>query len=226
VIWFTADEHYGHQSPTNPQRGIIQYCNRPFRTKDGLPDVNLMDETLIANHNYVVGPDDTVVHVGDFSLIKATKKVREYIRRLNGKRHVFIRGSHDRWLANANEIWEVELPTLVGRCCIVACHYPMGSWAKSHYGSWQVFGHHHGRYPASRLVGKQYDVGVDCNGFTPVSFDQLQVQMMRLPDNWNLLKRDTEGDEEDKDAEGQEEEKLAQDASRESRDPLSHGSLS
>ena len=84
MIFFTADEHYGHQSLTNPQRGIIQYCNRPFRTKDGLPDIKLMDETLIANHNRVVGPDDSI----DPS--EAKKQIDEVLKDLSFRERAVI----------------------------------------------------------------------------------------------------------------------------------------
>ena len=53
-IWFTADSHISH-------RNIIKYCKRPFS------DVEEMNETLISNWNKVVGKDDFVFHLGDFS---------------------------------------------------------------------------------------------------------------------------------------------------------------
>ena len=153
MYWFTADEHYGHYN-------IIKYCERPFKT------VEEMDETLIANHNEVVQKTDIVIHVGDFTLVKKDR-ASEYIQRLTGN-HIFLLGSHDRWLNNnARQIWEKRIEGQV----IVACHYAMRRWPRSHYGSWQVYGHSHGGLPP---VGKQYDVGVDNNNFYPVSFYQLR----------------------------------------------------
>lgn len=54
-VFFTSDTHFNH---TN----IIKYCQRPFR------DIYEMNETLIANWNNVVAPDDIVFHLGDFCL--------------------------------------------------------------------------------------------------------------------------------------------------------------
>jgi calcineurin-like phosphoesterase family protein len=70
---------------------------------------------------------------------------------------------------------------------VVADHYPLLNWPKSHYGSWHVFGHiHKGTLPFA--PGKSYNVGVDVNNFYPVSFSQLRDIMAKLPDNHNLLK--------------------------------------
>ena len=54
-IWVTSDTHFGHAN-------IIKYCNRPF------PDPAIMDKAIIDRHNEVVKPEDTVIHIGDFTL--------------------------------------------------------------------------------------------------------------------------------------------------------------
>ena len=156
TTWFTADEHYGH---TN----IIRFCNRPFT------DVKEMNEVLIRNHNEVVQDKDLVYHIGDFALLTYRDAI-EIRAQLRG-RHVFIRGSHDRW---SNDVlpylWEGKIEDQY----IVLCHYAMRVWPRSHYGSWQLYGHSHGKLnPANR----QYDVGVDNNNFYPVSFSQIKAIM-------------------------------------------------
>ena len=158
MYWFTADQHFNHKN-------IIKYCNRPFKT------VEEMDETLITNFNEVVKPGDVTIHAGDFCFDSRKEGVyRTYVKPLNGT-HIFLRGSHDRWLPkSAMRVWT---KTIEGRY-VVVCHYAMRVWEKSNYGSWMLFGHSHGRlepYP------NQWDVGVDNNNYYPVSFEQLKEIM-------------------------------------------------
>lgn len=173
--WFTADEHYGH---TN----IIKYCNRPFQ---GLLAME-MDNDLMRRHNEVVKTSDTVIHIGDFSLISNYQVLyQNYISKLNGT-HIFVRGSHDHWMSNRyHEIFEKKIK----KQHIVCCHYAMRVWPLSHYGSWQLYGHSHGKLEP---LGKQYDVGVDNNNFYPVSFDQLVEIMKKLPDNFNYKRKEND----------------------------------
>ncbi len=164
--FFTSDEHYGH-------RNIIKYCRRPF------DDVREMDYELIKRHNSVVGDNDIVIHGGDFTLANRTIAER-HIAELNGK-HFFLKGSHDAWLGeSAHEIWEKKIDGQP----IVVCHYAMRVWSRSHYGSWQLYGHSHGTLEP---VGKQWDIGVDNNDFYPVSFKQIVKIMESRPDNPNFL---------------------------------------
>lgn len=168
MFWFTSDEHFGH-------RNIIKYSNRPFSS------IEEMNATLIANHNEVVKAGDTTIHCGDFTLNPAPRFAQDIIAQLSGQ-HVFLRGSHDKWLTpTAHEIWEKKIEDQ----WVVCCHYAMRTWARSHYGSWQCYGHSHGHLPP---IGLQWDVGVDNNGFYPVSFDQLKAIMMQQKDIPNLSK--------------------------------------
>ena len=78
------------------------------------------------------------------------------------------------------------------------CHYPMLEWNAAHYGSVHLHGHIHstGEYNAENLRKKLadrfpaghapkhadlnlriYDVGVDANGFRPVSLAQIAALM-------------------------------------------------
>ena len=171
MFWFTSDEHYGHKN-------IIDYSGRPFSSTEE------MDEALIENHNSMVSPNDTVIHAGDFTLWKNVRGVYEkYINRLKGK-HIFLKGSHDYWLPwhKSQQIWEKKFPD----CYVVVCHYAMRTWAMSHYNSFQLYGHSHGKLEP---VGKQWDVGVDNNNFYPLSFADIIRIMKDRPDNPNLIRR-------------------------------------
>lgn len=161
--FFTADEHYGHEN-------IIKYCNRPFK------DIEEMDNEMIKRNNEIVGQEDIVIHAGDFTL-KGKKYAENYIRRLNGK-HIFLKGSHDGWMDNSyHERWEKRIEDTL----IVVCHYAMRVWTESHFNSWQLYGHSHGKLEGT---GKQMDVGVDTHNFYPYSFKEIKDIMIKKPDNF------------------------------------------
>lgn len=171
MIYFTSDEHYFHKN-------IIEYSNRPFNSLEE------MHEVFLDNHNKIVSQKDTTYHLGDYSFDNNYDSVLDFIMKFNGG-HVFLNGSHDYWLKSRltkyRDIIEINPHTQP----IVLCHYCMLTWPKSHYGSWHLFGHHHGKFTEN--VGKSYDVGVDNNQYQPVSFDQIVEIMKTRPDNINLL---------------------------------------
>ncbi len=190
-LFFTADTHFCH---TN----IIRYCNRPFES------VEEMNETLIANWNRVVGPDDTVYHLGDFGMGTALgsngepQTLADIAYRLNGQIHLII-GNHDlRPLTDSNYCsrfasLRYQAILEIGQQTIILNHYPMlcyaGAYDKKGL-TWQFFGHVHSgplqsmpdppAYDLPRLKNlfdTQYDVGVDNNGFAPVSLESIRLVM-------------------------------------------------
>lgn len=171
MFWFTSDQHYNHKN-------VIRFCNRPFSS------VEEMDDIMIQNHNSVVKPNDVVINAGDFTLLKNKEKIyKDYINKLNGNQ-IFLKGSHDYWLPwnKSQQIWEKKFE----QCYVVVCHYAMRTWARSHYNSFHLYGHSHGKLEP---IGKSWDIGVDNNGFFPVSLDQIISIMEKQPDNFNLVKR-------------------------------------
>jgi len=174
MYWFTSDEHHGHSN-------IIKYSDRPFS------DVNEMDEALIDNHNKLVTKSDITVHAGDFSFYSKEKTYKNIISRLNGK-HIFLKGDHDRWLGKTGSyMW---LKKIDGQPIIV-CHYCMKTWWLSHYNSWQLFGHSHGGL-STKGLGKQIDIGVDNNAYSPISFTRIKDIMNSKPNNFNYIDKERE----------------------------------
>lgn len=167
MYWFTSDEHYGHKK-------IIEYCNRPFSS------IEEMNTVIINNFNSVVDKNDITLHAGDFCW--SNKEPVDLIRQLNGN-HIFLKGSHDHWLSDSSKyMWR----KMFGETLVVVCHYCMRTWERSHYNSWQLFGHSHGRLQG---IGKQYDIGVDNNKFYPVSFDQIVDIMSGKENNFNYIEK-------------------------------------
>lgn len=77
--FFTSDSHFDHQFLACDIRGF--------------PSIEDHDEELIRKWNLTVRPDDTVFHLGDFSL-KKPPAINHYVDKLNGTIHL-IWGNHD-----------------------------------------------------------------------------------------------------------------------------------
>ena len=185
MIFFTADQHFGHEN-------IIEYCNRPFSS------VEEMDEEMIRRWNEKVGKDDTVFHLGDFTL-GSQHQAAYYWEQLSGFIYILNNTWHHdkRWINvqapymdprmpyyNSKGISIIAKPPLCvlepmearTEVPIVLCHYPLARWDRGHYGSWHLHGHSHSQYQTPGLI---YDVGVDNNDFYPVSLDQVVEIMLR-----------------------------------------------
>ena len=162
MIWFSSDHHFGHKN-------ILEYTERKHYFKD----IEEMDRILIDNWNKLVKKEDTVYYLGDFTF----KNPDEYISKLNGKIK-FIKGSHDKYDAPYMRIIKPGILDEYGNLrTIVLCHYAMRSWDKSHYASFCLWGHHHGKLEP---YGLSFDVGVDCWDYKPVSLKQVEEKMKTL----------------------------------------------
>ena len=185
-IWFTSDLHFGHKN-------ILKFCKRPWDT------VEEMDEGLIQNWNRVVGKDDLVFNLGDFAFA-TNGRWKELINRLNGHIHLIL-GNHDvvRWPGDKTmELFDSVSHQMIlkidGRT-VCLNHYPYlcfgGTWRKPKYAVYQLFGHVHSGpnckgIDTDRLVNLfpyQYDVGVDNNNYTPVSWEQVKEIIQKQVDN-------------------------------------------
>lgn len=175
-IWFISDTHFGHDR-------ILRYCNRPF------VDVNDMNETLIRKWNETVPADGIVFHLGDFGFGNA-RDTDSILRRLNGTKYLIL-GNHD--MKNVRQSYMVlfahisqQMTIRVGGQSIILNHNPFLCYGGSYRDTWQLFGHVHSGpmnntgldHPRlQHLFPRQYDVGVDNNGFRPVSFAEVKKRI-------------------------------------------------
>jgi calcineurin-like phosphoesterase family protein len=186
--WFTADLHLGHGN-------IIKYCNRPFMTNSEaeraatdprgqwklLPEtVAAHDAAIIETINSLVKTNDDLWILGDFCL-RDPKKAQAYRERIRCKQVHLVWGNHDpQTLAPLfSSVLDQGMLNIQGQP-IWLNHYPMRSWNGSFHGSWQLYGHVHGRLQAEDAQ-KPYlltrDVGVDACEYRPVSFGELKAWM-------------------------------------------------
>ena len=186
-VFFTSDTHFYHSN-------IINFCGRPFK------NVEVMNETLIANWNSVVGPDDIVFHLGDFCL-GGSAEWTNILNRLNGKIYLIV-GNHD--IKNLRQGYysrfehiAMQMHIEVGKQKIYLNHCPFLCYGGAYRDTWQLFGHVHTSkqntgIDAPRLhmlFPTQYDVGVDNNNFTPVSFEEVKRIIERQVEQFEKIRK-------------------------------------
>lgn len=172
MIWFTSDLHLGHEK-------IIGYAHRPF------PDAEAMGAAIVRALNERVGRDDTLWVLGDVCMGRdKPRSCASLLSRLSCRDVRLVRGNHDPHdreallAAGFSQVEDLVEIGLGGKQRAVLCHYPLLSWSRMRHGSWMLHGHIHSEGMAhnegERAAGMaRYDVGVDANGFAPVSADEL-----------------------------------------------------
>jgi calcineurin-like phosphoesterase family protein len=178
TIYLTSDLHLGEQK-------VMVRWQRPWtRIEDH-------DAALIAGVNERVGEGDTLYILGDFSGIADEARVRAWLDAIVCKNRYLIRGNHD----DAQTLFEPgafvetgyyrEISADGHRFCL--SHYPMLDWNKgnAYYAThdagamaFMLHGHIHSRGRESNLANARagilrYDVGVDANGYRPVSIGEI-----------------------------------------------------
>ncbi|MEE1273674.1 MAG: metallophosphoesterase [Olegusella sp.] len=181
MIWFTADTHFGHAN-------AIEFGTRPFR------DVDEMDRRLVAAINDRVSATDELWVLGDYSWRIGVDDAYAIRRKINCRHVHLILGNHDRdWSTgpypDAFETVEAYR-VLKARARaggsgaesrsgkLVLFHYPICDWDGRVHGSIHLHGHIHSRgSDYNEWMRDQgilaYDVGVDANGWAPVSLDHI-----------------------------------------------------
>ena len=188
AIRYIADMHFDHEN-------IIAYDNRPFNSAAE------MNETMIANWNRVVGPEDSTWILGDFCT-GGPERWRELLTALNGKKSLIL-GNHDlsrstniRWrLAQTFSSVCLEGATTIGKLNVLLSHFqfrhhfeqptPSGlstnacdpqyaRYAFMDNGfSWLLHGHTHSTDPFEFANPRELNIGVDAWGLRPVSEEQV-----------------------------------------------------
>lgn len=173
MIWFTSDLHFGH-------KGILNHVRHQFQ------HVQDMDRELIAKWNEKVAEQDVIWILGDFSFHRPESTI-DILKSLKGRKFL-IKGNHDKrlkdnilhdYFMDVRDLHTLKVPDpdgYQGAQRIVLCHYAMRVWERSHYGSWQLYGHSHGSLKEMPYL-KAMDVGVDTNNLYPYSYDEIKERM-------------------------------------------------
>lgn len=155
--FITADWHLGEDR--------FEIMQRPFK----IP-VEMVN-TLMQNHNSVVGPDDEVHVVGDVCARQAPDFL-PYVAQFNGKK-ILYRGNHDQVFTDEQlaPYFQEIVPEGKGKSLKVGdihCyvnHYP----SQSVNNAFNLVGHIHFAW---KYQLNMFNVGVDANHFFPHNIDQ------------------------------------------------------
>ena len=163
--YYISDLHLGHKNIMSSKMS-----NRPFNS------VEEMDEILIKNWNNIVKNEDDIYILGDFCY-KSGKNPKEYLNRLNGKKHLIV-GNHDGQILRDPVCRKcfVEIKDMLnikdGNKNLFLCHYPMAEWPGYFRETIHLYGHIHNNttndtYKIMYNLKNAYNVGADILDFTP-----------------------------------------------------------
>lgn len=177
-IFFTSDTHFNHEQ-------IINFCNRPFSTKEE------MNQKLIENWNSIIKPNDYVFHLGDFAF-GGSQLWNTIVDQLNGIKF-FIIGNHDQKIIQYGFTKKFkwigpQLNLIIEDQPLILNHYPFLCFAGAYHKQKPFILHGHVHSGPLSITGRdterlsycfpcQYDVGVDANNFTPISFNDLKEKI-------------------------------------------------
>jgi len=204
-LFFTSDTHYNH---TNICRGVTGWRTAddkiPVDQTRDFKDLGHMNDAIVNNINSVVGQDDILIHLGDWSF-GGFDSIKEFRDRIVCQNIYLAYGNHDHHIENnKNDIqslftktfqytWlHVKYPShgkiIGGHYDFIIDHYPLASWHDMNKGVFHLFGHVHLSPNQKLMGGRSMDVGMDGNNMMPYNATEIirmlsgrPVQANRLP---------------------------------------------
>jgi calcineurin-like phosphoesterase family protein len=128
-----------------------------------------MNSAIVNNINEVVGQEDVLIHLGDWSF-GGFENIEEFYNRLICKNIHLVLGNHDHHIdRNRGDVkrlfnsvnWFEQLEYM-GET-IECCHYPISSWNGLRKGRIHLHGHCHLPHNKKISNGRRMDIGIDGN---------------------------------------------------------------
>ena len=167
-VWVTSDTHFSHK---NICRGITNWRlpngEVPVEQTRDFATIEKMNTAIVNNINQVVGQDDILIHLGDWSF-GGYEQIREFWDRLICKNIHLILGNHDHHIDRNRDGSQGLFQSVshyntveIGDYKFQLMHYPISSWDGLNKGVMHLHGHCH--LPTNKRfgVGKRMDVGMD-----------------------------------------------------------------
>jgi calcineurin-like phosphoesterase family protein len=189
-VFFTSDSHYGH---VNLVRALSNWPEgRGTRDFHSLGEMN---DAIVAGINSVVGANDYLVHLGDWSF-GGFESIAEFKKRIICKNVILFLGNHDHHIRNNKEgvqghfkyvstydILDIRRPEgkETKKYQFVCCHFPIASWDGMNKNVPHLHGHVHLPPRLKIHEGQAMDVGVDGNNLEPYSLNEILKIMKGRP---------------------------------------------
>ena len=186
-VWITSDTHYSHK---NICRGVTAW-----RTKEGeipvsqtrdFATIEKMNSSIVNNINEVVGQDDMLIHLGDWSF-GGFEQIREFWDRIICKNIHLVLGNHDHHIENNRDGSHGLFKSVshyntleIGQFKFRLMHYPISSWDGLGKGVMHLHGHCHLPNNLKLSKGQRMDVGMDGHTeFRPYNVYREVVPLLR-----------------------------------------------
>jgi len=207
-LYFASDSHFSHSN----------ICSSTTQWKDAgdtvrkFDSLELMNRTMVDNINAVVGENDILFHLGDWSF-GGFEQIEIFRSQLICKNIHLVLGNHDHHIENDKNgvrslfssvsqfipelLVKREIPNSKGmierfRFCLF--HYPIASWIDMNQGVIHLHGHVHLSKHLRLGQGRSLDVGMDGNDMNPLSLDDV----IRLVKNQPIRKLELPKDHHEK----------------------------
>jgi calcineurin-like phosphoesterase family protein len=176
-IFFTSDTHYNHSNICSATT-TWKDANEVTRKFDSLDQMNAV---IVNNINAVVGENDILFHLGDWSF-GGFEMIEQFRSRLVCKNIHLVLGNHDHHIEKNKDgiqslfssvnyfIPFLEITKTINFCLF---HYPIASWINMNKGVVHLHGHVHLSKQHRLGQGRSLDVGMDGNDMKPYSLDDI-----------------------------------------------------
>ena len=198
-LFFTGDTHYNH---SNICRATSNWPEgRGTRDFHSLGEMN---DAIVSGINSVVGPDDYLVHMGDWSF-GGFECIAQFRNQIACKNVILFLGNHDHHIRNNKEgvqghfkyvstydILDIRRPEgkETAKYQFVCCHFPIASWDGMNKNVPHLHGHVHLPPRLKVHEGQAMDVGVDGNNLEPYSLNEILKIMKGRPVKHLVLPKD------------------------------------
>lgn len=196
-LFFTSDTHFNHK---NICRGVSEWVGGVDKTRD-FKNLDEMNAAIVNNINEVVGEDDILVHMGDWSF-GGFDSIISFRKRILCKNIYLIYGNHDHhiernkdgvqgYFINTSHYQVLNITESNGsKHSFVLSYYPICSWHDMNQGRIHLFGHVHLPSDQKIMRGRSMDVGMDGNDLKPYELREIVSLLKDRPVKTNIIYSD------------------------------------